>query len=112
MIGRSVSQREEHLQFLGKCTVCAVEFKADLVKVIERQGETVLVHADCSGCGTSAIIAVVAGEPGYVVTMGMLTDFTKEDVGRFSRAKSITADDVIVWHQILQAAPAPKRKGP
>lgn len=98
----------EHLQFLGKCTVCAAEFRPALVKVLEREGTTALVHADCAGCGTSAIFAVVAGDAGYVVTMGMLTDLTKEDVKRFSRARPITTDDVIAWHEELRAYSAPK----
>lgn len=100
----------EHLQFLGKCTVCAAEFRPALVQVLEREGATVLVHADCAGCGTSALFAVVAGDAGYVVTMGMLTDFTKEDVKRFSQAKPITTDDVIAWHEELERVHAQKRK--
>ncbi len=98
----------EHLQFLGKCTVCAAEFKPALVKVLEREGETALIHADCADCGTSALFAVVAGDAGYVVTMGMLTDLTKDDVKRFSRAKPITTDDVIAWHEELRVFHAPK----
>lgn len=111
MQGRSVSQHEEHLQFLGRCTVCVAEFKPALVGVLEREGTTALLHADCAGCGTSALFAVVAEDAGYVVTMGMRTDLTKEDVKRFSQAKPITTDDVIAWHEELRACSAPKRKG-
>ncbi|MBI2055562.1 MAG: hypothetical protein HYT42_01575 [Candidatus Sungbacteria bacterium] len=98
MSNRQLQIDSEHLQFLGKCAVCSTEYRPQQVRVIDKKGEAALIHADCSQCNTSTLFAVMTGEMGYVVTMGMLTDLTKEDLKRFGSARAITLENVLDWH--------------
>lgn len=62
---------------------------------------TQLLHVTCRKCQNS-ILALVLQNASGVSSVGLVTDLTFEDVGRFQRARSISVDDVIDLHAFLE----------
>jgi len=90
-------------QFLGSCPVCGEPFRQEKASVVESTDNAIMVHVDCVGCAGSHLLMVESKAPGLITTIGMPTDLTKGDVGRFvKRQAAITPDDVLELHAYLE----------
>lgn len=82
--------------------MCGLGYDDRSVEVL-RKGESVtVVHAECTQCGSAAVLMMLAGMLGIVTTVGMLTDMAREDIERLWSAKEITFDDVLEMHTLLE----------
>lgn len=94
--------RHTHQHILGHCPVCNLGYEDEAVEVLRRNERITVVHASCVRCGSAAILTVFSGVLGTVTTMGMLTDLAREDIERFWNAPTISVDDVLVAHTLLE----------
>lgn len=95
-------QPNEVLRFLGNCPVCSRKYRLRDTKIIRQEGDSVVVHADCSECLSSAMFTIVSSSMGLITTVGMMTDLTKQDVESLDHASTVSADDVLRLHNYLE----------
>ena len=89
-------------KYIGNCSVCGMPFQARNAHILTRKPELSHVYTQCSECKSSAIVFVLKSATGFVTTVGMLTDMSKEDIDKFKKMKPITADDVLELHKALE----------
>ncbi|MEX0870001.1 MAG: hypothetical protein WDZ39_01055 [Candidatus Spechtbacterales bacterium] len=89
-------------KYLGNCSVCGTSFETRKTTLISRKEGISHVYAQCVECKSSVIIFVIKSTAGFVTTVGMLTDMTKQDLDKFKKRKPITADDVLELHKALE----------
>ncbi|MBI2483367.1 hypothetical protein HYV74_04315 [Candidatus Uhrbacteria bacterium] len=78
--------------------------------MIEDRGDQHLMHIRCKKCAHSILALVLTSGMG-VSSMGLLTDLAFEDVLKFRDAAPLTLDDVIGFHEHLEAQErAPKER--
>ncbi len=97
------------MQWLGyvlKCPICGFKYNLEHTKIIDSQqdelyGEAqILIHSDCNKCKSSVMFNIEIKGP-EVFSIGMVTDLTQEDSTNFKNKESISADEVIKIHQVL-----------
>ncbi len=97
----------ELLAVVLHCPVCGNKYSADQTNIIDsRQTEsfettTVLVHADCERCKSSVVFSIAMDGP-EIFSVGMVTDLSSKDAQKFRDAESISADEVIEFHDFLE----------
>jgi|SRR3989338_4325730 len=84
---------------LGNCSICSAPYEKSRTRVVEENQDTITLHIDCAGCGSSALVAIQAGFKGFITTVGMPTDLTKTDLNRLRRRTQVNSDDVIKLHE-------------
>lgn len=90
-------------KYVGSCSVCSTAFEARNAHILVRKPDMSHVYAQCFKCKSSAIVYVLKSGTGFITTIGMLTDMTKEDIEKFKKMKPISADDVLELHRALEA---------
>lgn len=68
---------------------------------IESTEDTSMIYTECPRC-KSSIVAVVAMSGVGIVSLGMVTDMTREDVERFRVAPSMSSNELLEMIQLLQ----------
>lgn len=96
------SMAQSELQFLGHCPVCSRKYAAQEAEVLRRSETMLVVHVECTDCGSTVLAAIVTGVMGIVTTIGMLTDLSRQDIDRFWNARVLTSDDVLKAHTYLE----------
>ncbi len=81
--------------------MCQAAYAEDEVKLLDEQGTTRLFHCFCQRCG-HAVLAVVLENAGWVSSVGLVTDLEAPDAIRFQTAPSISSDECIQLHQLLE----------
>ena len=68
---------------------------------LESTDEASMIFIECARC-KSSIVAVVAMSGMGIVSLGMVTDMTKEDIERFRSAPSMNSNELLELIQLLQ----------
>lgn len=68
---------------------------------IESTPEASTIFIECARC-KSSIVAIVAMSGMGIVSLGMVTDMTREDIERFRVAPSITSNELLEMIQLLK----------
>ena len=69
-------------------------------RVIFERDDSHLVHVQCRKCSNS-ILALVMVSPVGMMSQGVVTDLTVEDVMRFREGAEVSLDDAINTHKLL-----------
>ncbi|MDO8425799.1 MAG: hypothetical protein Q7T01_04810 [bacterium] len=102
---RSPQFFQESLRLISYCPVCDTSYNPMEARVIDERDDKHLMHIRCKKCAHSILALVLTTGMG-VSSMGLLTDLTFDDVVKFRNVESVTVDDVIAFHQLLE-----KREG-
>lgn len=86
--------------FVSRCPFCSAEYDLDGAKVIGEQEESTMVYVTCSEC-ESSIIAIVAMSGLGIVSLGLVTDMSEPDTKRFLKGQSLTSDELLSIHELL-----------
>lgn len=89
------------MKIISRCPLCDNQSDKIDTHILGDNGESRLLHLRCQKCSNS-ILALVLVSPGGVSSLGLLTDLTFEDVRRFKAGNSVTIDDVIRIHEVLE----------
>ena len=90
----------EGIKLISQCPFCQMKYQPSLTKILEERRGAHLVHLECFNCGSSIVALIISGGLG-VSSIGLLTDLTSEDVIRFKNSASVSLDNVIEIHELL-----------
>lgn len=68
---------------------------------LESTDDASMIYIECARC-KSSIVAVVAMSGMGVISLGMVTDMTREDVERFRSAPSMNSNELLEMIQLLK----------
>lgn len=91
---------EESLKLLASCPICKAEYSPIKANVLEEQENAHLIHIQCDKCASAVVVKVTTNSTG-ATSVGLVTDLTPEDVLRFKTGESVSADDVLELHDLL-----------
>ena len=93
--------QSNNLKIVSDCPVCRRKRFAADVKLVGEQADGHLLHVKCKNCQSCTMILV--SPTGHGMNMlGVLTDLGSEEVGKFMDRGSLSSDDMIGLHEILQ----------
>lgn len=92
---------EMSLKLMKECPLCGQEYSQKSLKIIEQTEETRLVHITCAEC-SQALLALVLTTRLGLSSIGILTDLTAPDVGKFQKKYPVTEDDILNFHNYLE----------
>ncbi len=88
-------------QFVSRCPLCNAGYRMEDAYQLESTDDASMIYIECSRC-KSSIVAVVAMSGVGVVSLGMVTDMTREDVERFRASPSMNSNELLEMIQLLQ----------
>lgn len=88
------------LRVLTACPFCSVQYSMRAARILAQKDDGHVIHIECRNCGGSIVALILAGGIG-VQSVGVVTDLTRDEVGRFSRDIPVTSDDVIDFHSAV-----------
>lgn len=88
------------LTLLRQCPICNTAYAAEMFRTIDEHDGANLLHCTCSQCHQSVMALVMTSSTG-VSSVGMITDLTAQDITRINRKSSITEDELLSFHSLL-----------
>ncbi|MBM3204661.1 hypothetical protein FJZ48_01615 [Candidatus Uhrbacteria bacterium] len=88
-------------RILTQCPVCQAPYVDERIRLLGARGPTQLFHCSCQQCH-HAVIALVLENGGWVSSVGLVTDLEAEDALRFQSVSTLTTDECIQFHQVLE----------
>jgi hypothetical protein len=89
------------MKIISECPVCKKKhFPAD-IKFVEEKDEGHLLHVRCRSCQGKVLIYVMMSDQGANI-FGILTDLDSDEVSDVIVRGSISADDVLDFHQSIK----------
>lgn len=92
---------EPYGQFVSRCPLCNAGYRMEDALTLESTEEASMIFIECARC-KSSIVAVVAMSGVGIVSLGMVTDMTKDDIERFRNAPSMGSNELLEMIQLLQ----------
>lgn len=92
---------DDNMHFVSRCPFCSAEYDLDGAQVVGEEEEATVVYVTCSKC-ESSIVAMVAMTGLGIVSLGLVTDMTAEDTGRFFGAKEISSNELLSMYEMLK----------
>lgn len=91
----------KNLKHLVKCPVCEKKYQHNRTIIVEDNGDKTIFHLTCQNCQASTLVFVSRNQMG-VVSLGMATDLSTEDVKDFFGKEPISADQVMDVYEFLK----------
>ena len=91
---------QEGLRLMNQCPLCKGQYAPDAVNVLLKKQSANLVHLTCSNCQNSVLAMIVVTGVG-LSSVGMLTDLNVEDARRLKNIGSVTEEEVLNFHTLL-----------
>lgn len=92
---------EEGIKLISYCPLCETSYSPQAAQVLGEKEDSHLLHIQCGQC-SNAIIALVLISSAGISSIGLVTDLIFDEVDRFKKTESVTTDDVIEMHDLLQ----------
>ncbi|MDP3685352.1 MAG: hypothetical protein Q8R32_00805 [bacterium] len=92
---------EQSNQFVSRCPLCNAGYRMEDASTLESAEDASMIYIECARC-KSSIVAIVAMSGVGVISFGMVTDMTREDVERFRAASSMNSNELLEMIQLLQ----------
>jgi hypothetical protein len=90
-----------NLDNLAKCPICSKKYGQTKILVLEEEMDKTTLHVTCENCKISSLVFISSGKMG-IVSLGMLTDLTREEARNLFKNEEISADNVIEVHEYLK----------
>lgn len=92
---------EQSNQFVSRCPLCNAGYRMGDAYTLESAEDASMIYIECARC-KSSIVAVVAMSGVGIVSFGMVTDMTREDVERLRATSSMNSNELLEMIQLLQ----------
>lgn len=92
---------DEGNHIISRCPLCNAGYRMEDAQMVEATDDSSMVYVECPRC-KSSIVAVVAMSGMGMVSLGMVTDMTREDVERFRMAPSVSSNELLEMIQLLK----------
>ena len=90
-----------NLDHLTKCPLCQKEYGRFNLTVLDQTKEQTRLHLKCDYCESASLVFVVANQNG-ILSLGMVTDVTKEEARRALDKDPVSQDDVMDVYAYLK----------
>jgi len=90
-----------NLRVLTACPFCDSQYAIRAARVIAQKDDSHVVHIECTHCGGSIVALILANGSGPQ-SIGIMTDLARDEVAKFSKGVTVTADDAIDLHEVLK----------
>jgi len=90
------------LKIQSECPFCGKQYDLSSLRVISERPQGLLAHLTCSVCRGSIITFVSVSAMGTVTATGVATDLAEDEVLKFEKGKTVSADEVIEIHELLK----------
>jgi hypothetical protein len=97
-----MANKNNNLDFLSRCSFCGSLLEEGNLTVLEEQEHKTVFHISCSHCET-ALISILSGNQGGIVSLGVATDLDKNEVKNKFSKETISADEVIDAHEFIES---------
>lgn len=91
----------EALKFMNRCPICSNQYQVEDAQLFAENGNAKMAHLTCRTCRSFFIAMIMVAGHG-VSSVGMVTDLSFSDAKRLYNTDSISIDEVILSHQLLQ----------
>lgn len=91
---------EQGLKLSQYCPLCESNFNPAETNILGEKSDSHLLHIQCSNC-RNAIIALVLISSVGVSSVGVVTDLGFQEVQRLKSERTVSTDDVIDAHHLL-----------
>ena len=88
-------------RLLAQCPLCQTSYDEKEIRLVGEKGTTRMFHCTCQSCG-HAMLAVILEASGFVSSVGVMTDLEANDALRFQQATSISSDECVHLHTVLE----------
>lgn len=88
-------------QFVSRCPLCNAGYRMEDASTVESSEDASMIYVECARC-KSNIVAVVAMSGMGIISFGMVTDMTREDLERFRNSASMGSNELLEMIQLLQ----------
>ena len=92
---------EDTNQLISRCPLCNAGYRMEDAQIIEASDESSSVYVECPRC-KSSIMAVVAMSGMGMISLGMVTDMTREDIDKFRLSPSVSGNELLEMIQLLK----------
>jgi hypothetical protein len=92
---------DEGIKLISYCPLCESSYNPSSAQVLGEKDDSHLLHIRCGQC-SNAIIALVLISTAGISSVGLVTDLAFDEVNRFKSEASVSTDDVIEMHHLLQ----------
>jgi len=97
---KTLKSKFRQINIPDKCLRCNDSYKQKDIDILQESGDLIVFHLTCTKCKTSVILNMVAGQDG-IISIGAMTDASKEDINKIKQGRTITTDDVIKVHKFF-----------
>lgn len=91
----------EGVRFLQVCPLCETSYNPLEARILEEQNDAHLLHIQCRSC-LNALLALVMVSHMGISSVGLITDLSFDDVLKFKGDATVTSDDVLNVHNMLE----------
>lgn len=98
---RKESQYQEAILPVSHCPMCEGVCPSESARVLGEGDGRRLTHIRCDRCSNTTISLTQTSSTG-TSSVGLITDLDYNEVERFKEAPSVSTDDVIDVHRLLQ----------
>jgi hypothetical protein len=95
-----MKEQEHDLKHLTKCPLCKAKYSHSQASVLEENEARTVFHLTCSKCN-SAVIAFVSDSQQGIVSLGVATDLTGQEAGKFLKSNTIEPEEVLNVYEYL-----------
>lgn len=90
-----------NLEHLTKCPLCQKEYGNFNITILDQKRGKATLHLTCEYCQTASLVFVIVNQSG-ILSLGMVTDVTKEEAKRMLNREAVSADDVVEIYGLLK----------
>lgn len=87
-----------------RCPLCDHRYDLIRAQMCNQRDDAQLWHLMCTHCRHAAMFVVVFTDGG-INSVGVITDLTSEEVKKFQSQSSISSDDCLVLHEVMEKNP-------
>lgn len=85
--------------------MCQSAFDFQRMKILGESDQRFLTYIDCATCGSAVLSILSMGQTG-LTAQGLLTDLSAEEVMDSDARESLSTDDVLAFHEMLEQQPS------
>lgn len=90
-----------NISLIPGCPVCRKQYNFDKLEVLSENNLNSLIYIKCHNCQSAVLARVGINPRGGIISVGLLTDLSSEEVMRFKNGSGVGADEVLEIHDLL-----------
>lgn len=89
------------MEHLTKCPLCQKEYGNFNITILDQKRGKATLHLKCEYCQTASLVFVIVNQSG-ILSLGMVTDVTKEEAKSMMNREAVSVDEVAEIHDQLK----------